>query len=114
MRPMLKISLFATGLVFALGCKKDPLDKAVEGLESWKSKMCACKDKACADKVHEEYKKWENDVLEPSIKGMDEKSMDKGKMEKADKADDERKACRRKFNEPEAPAGGETPPPATP
>ncbi|HUS27747.1 MAG TPA: hypothetical protein VMZ53_04545 [Kofleriaceae bacterium] len=105
---MNKLSMFACGIVLAIGCgSKDPVDKAIAGLEDWKAKMCACKDKACADKVHEDYKKWENDVMEKSLKDVDKKSVSKDKMEKFDKLDDARKDCRRKFNEPEAP-------PATP
>ena len=78
---MRKLSMFAVGIALAIGCgKKDPVDEVIAGLEKWKTTMCACKDKACADKVHEDYKKWENDVLEPKMKGMDEKSIDKSKM----------------------------------
>lgn len=123
--------MFAVGVALAIGCgggKKDKLDEAVAGLESWKSKMCACKDKACVEKTHEDYKKWENDTLEPMMKGFDEKTADKGKMEKAEKLDDERKECRRKYRDeggaaeggaaapagdPAAPAGGSAAP-ATP
>ena len=111
---MSKLSMFAVGVVMAFGCgSKDPLDKAISGLEDWKGKMCACKDKACADKVHEDYKKWENDVMEPMFKGKKESEMPKDKMAKAEKLDDGRKECRNKFREaePAAPAGD---PPAAP
>jgi hypothetical protein len=85
---MSKLSMFAVGVVMAFGCgSKDPLDKAISGLEDWKGKMCACKDKACADKVHEDYKKWENDVMEPMFKDKKESDMPKDKMEKAEKLD---------------------------
>ncbi len=96
---MLKISLALTLLLGFTGCSKDKLDEVTDGLDKWATKMCACTDKACADKTHDEYKKWENDVLEPMVKGMDEKSMDKSKMEKADGLDKKRKDCRRKFSE---------------
>lgn len=110
---MRKLSMFAVGIALAIGCgKKEPIDEAIGGLSDWKNKMCACKDKACADKVHDDYKKWENDVMEPKMKGIDEKSIDKSKMEKAEKLDDERKDCRRKFNEAPAAPAGETPPAA--
>ena len=112
---MQKISLFVCGIVFAIGCgKKSPIDDALKGLEEYKGKMCACKDKACADKVHDDYKKWENDVMEPKMKGIDPSKIDKSKMEKGDKLDKEMKDCRHKFDAPEAPAGGEAPaaPPA--
>ncbi len=106
--------MFAVGVVMAFGCgSKDPLDKAISGLEDWKGKMCACKDKACADKVHEDYKKWENDVMEPMFKGKKESDMPKDKMEKAEKLDDARKDCRRKFAEA-APAADAPADPAAP
>ena len=106
MTGMMKLSMFAAGIALAIGCGgNDPMDKAISGLTDWKKKMCECKDKACADKVHEDYKKWENDVLEPMFKGKKESDMPKDKMEKAEKLDDERKECRRKFNEPEGGAG---------
>ncbi len=100
---MLKIS-FVVGMLLAFGgCKKDKVDEAIDGLDSWATKMCACTDKACADKVHEDYKKWENDVLEPAMKGTKKEDIDKSKMEKGDALDKKRKECRRKFNE-ETPA----------
>jgi hypothetical protein len=100
---MLKLT-FVMGICLGMfGCSKGKLDEVGEGLDSWATKMCACKDKACADKTHEDYKKWENDVLEPAVKGMKESDIDKGTMEKLDKLDDKRKDCRRKFNE-ETPA----------
>jgi hypothetical protein len=112
---MKKFSMFVATMVLAIGCKKkDPVDEVIAGLEDWKNKMCACKDKACVEKTHEDYKKWEDTVLEPKMKGMDEKKIDKAKMEKGDKLDDERKECRRKFRDAEPaaapPAGGEAPP----
>lgn len=115
---MMKLSMFAAGVVLAMGCgSKDPMDKAISGLEDWKKKMCECKDKACADKVHEDYKKWENDVLEPMFKGKKESDLPKDKMAKAEKLDDERKDCRRKFNEPDpapTPTEGSAAAPAAP
>ena len=111
---MRKLSIIA-GLVLALaGCgKKDKLDGVISQLESWKSKMCACQDAACAEKTHEDYKKWE-DTMEKEMGDIDKDKIDKSKMEKIEKLDDERKDCRRKFRDaaPAAPAGGETPPAA--
>ena len=115
---MKKLTLIAS-LVLALGAcgKKDKLDQAISDFEGWKSKMCACKDAACAEKTHEDYKKWE-DEMEKTMKDMDEKSMDKSKLEKLEKIDDEMKDCRRKLRAPDpapaAPAAPEGTPPATP
>lgn len=95
----LKLS-FLVGVFLALtGCSKDKVDEAIDGLDKWATKMCACADKECADKTHDEYKKWENDVLEPAMKGMKKEDIDKSKMEKGDALDKKRKECRRKFNE---------------
>lgn len=106
---MSKLYVFAVGVALAVGAcgSKDPLDKAMAGMEDWKTKMCACKDKACTEKVHEDYKKWENDVLEPMMKGKKESDMPKDKMDKAEKLDEARKECRRKFRDDgaAAPAG---------
>lgn len=115
MVPMKKLSMFAVSIVLAIGCgKKNDADKLVSDMEGWQKKMCECKDKACADKVHEDYKKWENDVAEPAMKKIGEPS--KEVEAKFDKADDARKACRHKFDAPEAPpAGGDgATPPAPP
>jgi rhodanese-related sulfurtransferase len=48
---------FIAGLVLALsGCsKKDKVAQADTDSDGWKSKMCACSDNACTEKVLEEY-----------------------------------------------------------
>jgi hypothetical protein len=114
---MRKLSIIAV-LVFAAfaGCgKKDKLDQAISDFEGWKSKMCACKDAACAEKTHEDYKKWE-DEMEKSMGDMDKDKIDKSKLEKLEKIEGEMKDCRRKLRAPDpappAPAGDT--PPATP
>jgi hypothetical protein len=76
---------------------RDPIDIAIEGLVKWKAKMCECTSKACVDAIHDDYKRWENDVLEPMFKDTRESDLPKDKLEKAEKLDDERKECRRRF-----------------
>lgn len=108
---MRKLSIIA-GLVLALGAgcgKKDKLDKALADFEGWKAKMCACKDKACADKTHDDYKKWE-DEMEKTMKDVDKDKVDKAKLEKFETIEQGMKECRRKFREPEPAPGGEPPP----
>ena len=106
---MTKLSMFAVGIALAIGCGgNDPMDKAISGLEGWKKKMCECKDKACADKVHEDYKKWENDVLEPAMKGKKESDISKSLID----LDQERKDCRRKLRDAADSAGGSAAPAA--
>jgi hypothetical protein len=100
---MLKIALAAVFALAATACG-NKMDEVVDGLDSWATKMCACTDKACADKTHEDYKKWENDVLEPKMKGSKKEDIDKSTMEKAEAADKKRKECRRKFRDAAPPA----------
>ena len=57
MRFMKKLILVAS-LVFAFGCGKKGLDGKLDELAGIKDKMCECKDKACTDKVHEDYITW--------------------------------------------------------
>jgi hypothetical protein len=102
---MLKTSMFVVAIAMATGCGGDKIEK---GLKDFKDRMCACKDLACADKVHEEYKKWENDVLEPAFKGKKEEDISKSLIA----LDKERKDCRRKLRDAAEPAGGGDAPPA--
>ena len=89
---MFKTSMFVVAFAMMTGCGGDKLEK---GLKDFKDKMCACKDLACADKVHEEYKKWENDVLEPAMKGKKESDISESLIN----LDKERKDCRRKLRD---------------
>ncbi|HET9622722.1 MAG TPA: hypothetical protein VFP84_15220, partial [Kofleriaceae bacterium] len=55
----LSIAFLAAMSIASFGCKKkggggDALAKMTE----FKDKMCACKDKACSDKVNDEMMKW--------------------------------------------------------
>ena len=51
------------GLVLALGaCKKDKVGQALSEMEGWKDKMCACKDKACADDVEKNFRDWRKEM----------------------------------------------------
>ena len=98
-------------LVLAIGCgKKDKVDQALSDFEGWKSKMCACKDAACAEKTHEDYKKWE-DEMEKSMKDVDKEKVDKSKLEKFESIEKEMKACRRKLRAPDPAAPADMPTP---
>ena len=107
---MFKTSMFVVAFGMMVGCGGDKLEK---GLKDFKDQMCACKDLACADKVHEAYKKWENDVLEPEMKGKKESDISSTLIN----LDKERKDCRRKLRDADtgggaAPAGGSAAPAA--
>lgn len=101
-----------TVLSFA-GCKKkDAMKEAMTKMEGFKTAMCACKDKGCAEKVDKDMKSYSD-----SMKGKGEKD---AKMS----ADDEKKMmqmvadyskCQQTAMGPEMgapPAGGEGAPPA--
>jgi len=52
------VSGIALAFLFGLSACKDDATKAMEG---FKDEMCACKDKACAEKVAEKMGKWATD-----------------------------------------------------
>jgi hypothetical protein len=54
------IAFMATAALFTLGAckKKGGASEAIAKVKEFSGKMCECKDKACADKVNEEYTKW--------------------------------------------------------
>jgi hypothetical protein len=58
MRNHLLPVLFGVGLTL-FGCgSKSTFDEALSGVKTYKDKMCACKDAACADQVDEDYDKF--------------------------------------------------------
>jgi len=115
----MKNLITALGLAFALAACGGGSGIEKE-MNTWKDKMCACKDKACTEKTMDEYRAWTKGKRDEA------KKMSKDQLDKLEKIEDELKACRRKYRdadegaappagEPAAPAaGGETPPPATP
>jgi hypothetical protein len=62
----LTIAFLATASLFAVGaCKKKgggDAGEAVAKMTEFKDQMCACKDKACADKVQEGMTKWSTEM----------------------------------------------------
>lgn len=78
-------------------------------MQDWKSKMCKCTDKACADKTFDEYREWTKGKREAA------KDLSKSDREKLGSIEKELKDCRRKHNEPagdkaaDAPAGDKAP-----
>src|SRR5258705_2869648 len=61
----LLIALMATMSMIAIaGCKKKSgADGSIAKLEGFEKQMCACKDKACADRVQDEMTKWGADNM---------------------------------------------------
>jgi hypothetical protein len=93
-------------LLALTACKKSKWDKAISDMEGFKDKMCACKDKACTEDVHKQYRDWQKSLM--SDMGKDEKPPD-NLMEKGDKLEGEMKECRRKFRDADKPADGAAP-----
>lgn len=68
-------------------------DTAIAELKGLKAKMCSCADKACGDKVNEEYKAWKA-ALAAEMTG---KKPTADQQSRGDKVLDELKACRTKL-----------------
>ena len=77
----MRIVMTLMTVALALGptaCKKKGGD-AIAKMTEFKDQMCACKDKACADKVNEEYAKWAADAAKASGGGAQNMSADEAK-----------------------------------
>jgi hypothetical protein len=87
------------GLVLALtGCGKNKFDQAVSDMEGLKDKMCACTDKACADKVNDEYREWRKSMKE-KFKKEDDKDASEEQTKRAKAADAAFHECRSKLKD---------------
>jgi hypothetical protein len=78
-------------------CGKSKFEKAMAEEGDYKDKLCACTDKDCTEKVWKDYKAWDdkakNDFTEDDIKNVSE-----DQMKRAEKQDEELKACHHKFD----------------
>jgi len=109
MRPMRKFMLVA-GMLLAVGaCGKNKIDKVISDEEGFRDKMCACKDKACADAVHKDFKDWQSKT---ELSEEDEKKATEDQKKKFDDVNHAMRECRHKFDAPEPPPAPPTPPPA--
>lgn len=93
---VLGMGLFAT----ACGSKAD---NALAELESFKTKMCECKDVACVEGVEKEMEEWEKKMKDSGIKKEDLSDDQKTKAKETSKA---MRQCRRDIKDKaEKPAG---------
>jgi hypothetical protein len=71
------LAFMATAALFAFGaCKKKSAGgEALGKIEGFSKSMCECKDKACADKVNDEYTKWGTEMAK-NAKPEDAKNAD--------------------------------------
>jgi len=96
---MKKFSI-VVGLLIGLGACSNKIDKALSELEGWKDKMCACKDKDCAEKVEKDFDAWNKEM---KAKFKDDK----------DGTEDQKKRAKElfhKLHDCESKAEGDTPP----
>jgi hypothetical protein len=98
---MKHLLLVASCLLAFGGCKKSGIDGKLDDLAKIRDAMCACKDKACADKQHDAYIAWKKG------NSKDDKPSD-DQMKKFHEIRDALHACRHKLDAPEGAA------PATP
>ena len=54
----MKAFLSSVGFMFLVACGGGGVDGVIKEYEGFKDKMCACKDKACAEKVSGKFKTW--------------------------------------------------------
>jgi hypothetical protein len=93
--PMKKLTI-VLGIVLGLGACSDKFDKAISESEGFKDKMCACKDKDCAEQVDKDMKEWRKGLKEKFDK--DFKPSD-SQMKKAGEIEEAFRDCRRKLRD---------------
>src|SRR5438067_603216 len=81
----LTIAFLAAMSIASFGCKKK--NDAMAKMGEYKDKMCGCKDKACADKVNDEYTKTMTEMAKDTSAKPSEDDMKKGAEMAKDYAD---------------------------
>ena len=69
----------------------DPVEAALGELDAFKTKMCACKDKACGDKIQTEYAAWQRNMRANMVEKPNKLQEVRGNA-----LDKEMKECRKK------------------
>jgi hypothetical protein len=107
----LSIAFLAAMALVSFACKKKGGGGEVLGkMTEFKDRICACKDKACADQVSADMSKWMQDQTKAGVKDEQPNPDD---VQKTAKVSQEMTTCMTKFAEaaPPPPAG-DTPPAA--
>ena len=99
----MKAFLSSVGFMFLVACGGGGVDGVIKEYEGFKDKMCACKDKACAEKVEADAMAY---LMKAAEKFKDSKPS-KEQDEKFDKIQDAMEECSKKLE-----GGGDKP--ATP
>ncbi len=100
MRAMRKF--FVASILFGLlgACGGNALEGEMKG---WKDKVCACKDKECAEKTWDEYRAWQKGKREEA------KKLPEGELKKLGEIESEAKDCRRKLRDAAEGSAGAAP-----
>lgn len=77
-----------------VGCSSSSSDPELAGMADFKARMCACRDRACADRVDREYQAWGETVTRPTKRTTSESDA-RGRGEKVDALEAELRACKR-------------------
>ena len=98
MRKLMMLSALVLSLGSLSACGKKGIDGALDKMEDFKNKVCACKDMDCAKKTSAD--------MDTYMKGLEKDMKDtkpsKAQDERADKIGDDMAACMKKL-EPAAP-----------
>ena len=94
----LSIAFLAAMSLAAVGCRKDKGGEAIAKMTELKRKMCACKDKACSEKVSEELAQW--DQAQEKAAGDKPVSLSGEDAEKMEAVKEEISACLLKLEVP--------------
>ncbi|MDX2092771.1 MAG: hypothetical protein SFX73_33200 [Kofleriaceae bacterium] len=94
------------GVGFGLGAcgGGDAFDEVLGKMEGFKKQMCECKDKACTEKVQDEWRAYRKTMKEKIGKNKPNDAQEK----KGNALDEEMRKCRKQFD------AAETPTPTTP
>jgi flagellar motor switch protein FliM len=110
MRRMRKVIVFV-GMLALGACSKGKFEQALSEMSDLKDKMCACTDKACADKVQEDFRSFRKSMKDRFTK--DElKNLSKEDDKKGRELQSGMDECRRKFADTSSTTGSAAPAPA--
>jgi len=88
--------LLIVGAVVALSaCSKSKIDQAIADTEDFKTRMCACTDKDCADKLQGEFREWRH-KLKDSISKDEAKNLPKETQKKLEESFEDFEKCGKK------------------
>ncbi len=102
-------AVLVIAILAAAGCgSKDAYDAVIDDLDALATRMCACVDTTCADKVQDEARAYRRTIQDKI--GRDTKDRPTEAQEARGRAADERlRACRKKLDPIAAPAPAPAP-----